>query len=62
MICNPCAEAASRGLQGEEAHLLAGCLGLTKDITWCDCMHRTGTPEALYDGTRMALSTVRRPQ
>lgn len=43
MICPPCREAADLGEQGALAHRARGCKGD------CDCMHRTGSVEALYN-------------
>lgn len=43
MICVPCRAAADKGEQGWEAHEARGCKGD------CDCMHRSGTPEAMYN-------------
>lgn len=43
MICPPCRQAADLGEQGEAAHRARGCKGD------CDCMHRTGSVEAMYN-------------
>lgn len=51
MICAPCAKCADAGTQGEEAHLEAGCEG-------CDCEHRVGTPEELYNVTGKPIFPV----
>lgn len=49
MICEACRTAADENKQGEAAHKAAGCPGPRS----CACMHRSGTPEELYNQERL---------